>query len=87
MIHDGYPSDELEFTDWRKRISGFHLFCLYLIPDLPQDELTETINTVKPKLDELIGRQHYAMSSIENISKHWCAYVKHYANRYSKIIS
>lgn len=85
LVHDGMPSDRVDFIDWRTQLKGVGLFCLFIMRPEDYPAYQQDPTQLRTHMDEIVGPQNYAIAPVTSIAKHWCSFIRNKRNRHTAL--
>jgi hypothetical protein len=83
MIHDGMPSDRVDFINWRQSLTRIGLFCLFIMNEEDYQLYHQNPQQLREQLDELVGQRNHAIAPVSAIARHWCMFIRNTRSRYA----
>ena len=87
MIHDGMPSDRMDFVEWRTGLKDIGMFCMFIMQQADYELYRQSPEQLRENMDVIIGARCYAVAPVTDIAKHWCSFIRNKRSAHSTIIS
>lgn len=86
MIHDGMPSDRMDFIEWRVTLRDIGMFCMFIMQHSEYEQYRQAPQQLRENMDSLVGPRCFAISLVTGIAKHWCSFVRNTRTRHSVVV-
>jgi len=86
LIHDGMPSDRMDFIEWRTNLRDIGMFCMFIMQEADYELFRQSPESLRESMDSLVDPRNYAIAPVTGIAKHWCSFVRNKRSAHSSLI-